>query len=205
MPLCKLQESLETANKGQDSSVSINDLIKFVTQSIILVEQTKIALPYHRRLTAFDGVMKKSTIQAKSMLKNKFELLQKKDEDLFGKEFPKKMSEIVKARKQSKELLVSIVFEDVASKNQPFLKGSLPRNQHRGEQSSCKNNSKQKNWNFNGKKSTLVNMQMKATFFKEISTLISREKLPYIHKLVKSLVSSGQLPSFQIAGRLKHL
>ena len=37
-PLCKLWESLETTNKEQDSSVSINDLIKFVTQSMILVE-----------------------------------------------------------------------------------------------------------------------------------------------------------------------
>ena len=37
-PLCKLWESLETTNKEQDSSVSINDSIKFVTQSMILVE-----------------------------------------------------------------------------------------------------------------------------------------------------------------------
>ena len=36
-PLCKLWESAETANKEQGSSVSINNLIKFVTQSIILV------------------------------------------------------------------------------------------------------------------------------------------------------------------------
>ena len=62
--------SLETANKEQDSSVSINDLLKFVTQSIILAGQANIALSYHRRLSALDGVMK-STILAKSMLKNK--------------------------------------------------------------------------------------------------------------------------------------
>ena len=82
----KLWESLETGNKEQDSSVSINDLIKFVTQSIILVGQTNIALSYHRRLFALDGVMK-STIKAKSMLKNKSKLLQKENKDLFGKEF----------------------------------------------------------------------------------------------------------------------
>ena len=69
--LCKLWESLETANKEQDSSVSIYDLIKFVAQSIILVRQTNIALSYHRHLSALDGVMK-STIQANSMLKNIF-------------------------------------------------------------------------------------------------------------------------------------
>ena len=69
--LCKLWESLETANKEQDSSVSIYDLIKFVAQSIILVRQTNIALSCHRRLSALDGVMK-STIQAKSVLKTFF-------------------------------------------------------------------------------------------------------------------------------------
>ena len=96
-PLCKLWESLETANKEQDSSVSINDLIKFVTQSIILVGQTNIALSYHRRLSALDGVMK-STIQAKSMLKNESQLLQKENKDLFFKHLHEQISETVKAR-----------------------------------------------------------------------------------------------------------
>ena len=47
-------------------------------------------------------------------------------------------------------------------------------------------------------------MQLKITFFKEISTLIPQEKLPYAHKLLKGLLSSGQLPNVEIAGRLKH-
>ena len=97
-PLCKLWGSLERANKEQDSSVSINDLIKFITQSIILVGQTNIALSYHRRFSALDGVMK-STIQEKSMLKNKSELLQKENKDLFGKEFREQISEAVKPHK----------------------------------------------------------------------------------------------------------
>ena len=96
--LYKVWKSLERANKEQDSSVSINDLIKFVTQSIILVGQTNIALSYHRRLSALDGVMK-STIQAKSMLKNKSELLQKENKDLFGKEFRDQILETVKPHK----------------------------------------------------------------------------------------------------------
>ena len=45
---------------------------------------------------------------------------------------------------------------------------------------------------------------MKTTFFKEIPTLISREKLPYAHKLVKILFSSCQLPNVQKERRLKH-
>ena len=50
----------------------------------------------------------------------------------------------------------------------------------------------------------MVNLQMVATFFKEIETPIPREKLPYAHKLVKWLFSLGQLPNIQVAGRLKH-
>ena len=50
----------------------------------------------------------------------------------------------------------------------------------------------------------MLNMQMKTTFFKEIPTLVLREKLPYAHKLVKRLFSSDQLSNVQIAGRLKH-
>ena len=51
----------------------------------MIVGQTNITLSYRRRLSALDGVMK-STIQRKSMLKKKSELLQKENKDLFGKE-----------------------------------------------------------------------------------------------------------------------
>ena len=70
----------------------------------------------------------KSIIQAKSTLKNKFELLQKENKDLFDKEFREQISETVKAHKQSKELLASIVFKDAASGNQPFRKGTRQAN-----------------------------------------------------------------------------
>ena len=50
----------------------------------------------------------------------------------------------------------------------------------------------------------MVNLQMKTIFFKEIPTLVLREKLPYAHKLVKRLFSSGQLLNVQISGRIKH-
>ena len=62
--------------------------------------QTNIALSYHRRRSALDGVMK-STIEAKSMLKNKSELLQKENKGLFGKGFREHISETVKAHIQS--------------------------------------------------------------------------------------------------------
>ena len=57
-PLCKLWGSSIATNKEHHSYVSIKDLIKFVTQSLILVGQTNIALLYRRRLSALNGVMK---------------------------------------------------------------------------------------------------------------------------------------------------
>ena len=148
-PLCKIWESLET-NKEQESFVSINGLIKFVKfQSIISVGQTNIALSYHRPFSALADVIK-STIQAKPMLKNKSELLQKKN--LFDKKFREQISETVKAHKQSKQLLASAIFKDATNGNQPFRKGPCHANNIVGEeggQSSYKNNSKRKSWNFN--------------------------------------------------------
>ena len=85
-PPCKLLESLETANEEQNSSVSINDFIKFVTQIMILVVQTGIALPCHRRSSALVSVTK-SDIQTKSTLKNKSELLQKENKIFKAKSF----------------------------------------------------------------------------------------------------------------------
>ena len=74
----------------------------------------------------------KSTIQTKSMLKNKCELLQKENKDLFGKEFIAHISETVKVHKQSKKLLASVTFKDIASGYQPFRKTLLPIKQHCG-------------------------------------------------------------------------
>ena len=45
------------------------------------------------------------------MLKNKSELLQKENKDLFGKEFCEQISETVKAHKQWKEWLAIAVFK----------------------------------------------------------------------------------------------
>ena len=47
-------------------------------------------------------------------------------------------------------------------------------------------------------------MQIETIFFKEIPTLVPREKLPYAHNLIKRFFPSGQLPNVQIVGRLKH-
>ena len=119
------------------------------------------------------------------MLKNKSELLQKENKNLFGKEFHEQISENVKVHKQSKIKQIQlnkIVGGNVLTNTTPSRRAAIST----------------------GVTSTMVNMQMKKTFFKEIRTLIPREKLPYAHKLVKRLFSLGQLPNVQISGRRKH-
>ena len=174
----------------------MNDLIKFVTQkNITLAGQTNIALSYHRRVSALVGVMK-STIQVKSMLKNKSELLQKK-----WRYFWHRLSwadiRISKGSQTIERLLASAVFKDAAS-------GNHQTNNIVGCKVLTKTTASKRAGTSTGITSTMVNMQMKTTFFKEIPTLIPQEKLTYAHKLVKRLFSSGQLPNVQIVGRLKH-
>ena len=58
-PLRKLWEKVEAANKERGLHLFLSMIfIRFLTQSIILLEQTDIALLYHRRLSALDGVKK---------------------------------------------------------------------------------------------------------------------------------------------------
>ena len=94
----------ETGKKGECKfSHFLEDFLRFAQQSVLLVDQTNIAVSYHRRLSALDDVMNNLS-QAKSMLKTKSELLKKKDKDLFGKEFHDHISETVKPHNQFKEL-----------------------------------------------------------------------------------------------------
>ena len=57
----------------------------------------------------------------------------------------------------------------------------------------------------NGITGTKVNKNVtRATLCKEIPSLIPTKELLYAHTLVKKLFLSNQLPTVQIAGRVKH-
>lgn len=60
------------------------------------------------------------TMQAKLMLKGKFNLLQKKDFDLFRKEFKEQIADTVKTQKKSKELFSRRLFLE-SNHNGPFI------------------------------------------------------------------------------------
>ena len=71
-PLSKLWNILERAKVAEKDAVqiSINDLLYYVEQSVLLLEQSSNAITYHRRLNVLGSVMN-SQYQVKSMLKEK--------------------------------------------------------------------------------------------------------------------------------------
>ena len=85
-PLSKLWNILEGAKEAEEDAVqkSINDLLHYVEQTVLLLGQSSNTITYHRRLNVLGSVMN-SQYQVKSMLKEKASLLQKHDEYLFGK------------------------------------------------------------------------------------------------------------------------
>ena len=71
--------------------------------------QKNVALSYRRRLSALNGVMK-STVQAKSILKNKSELLQKENKNLFGKKLRDQISETIKRLTKNRKSCWQVMF-----------------------------------------------------------------------------------------------
>ena len=128
-PLSKIWHALESSTTAPDDEADLNiqDLLKLVQQTVLLVVQTNNTISYHRQLGALVGVMKSSS-QAKSLIKDKSALLENSGKELFGKEFLDQITDIVKALKQSKELL----FNSLPAS--PFRKAPPQSKLHRGGQ-----------------------------------------------------------------------
>ena len=75
-PLSKLWDILEGAKGAEEDvvQISINELLHYVKQTVLLLGQSSNAITYHRRLNVVGSVMN-SQYQVKSMLKEKVSLL----------------------------------------------------------------------------------------------------------------------------------
>ena len=106
-PLSKLRNILEGAKGTEEDSVqiSVNDLLHYVEQTVLLLGQSRNAITYHRRLNMLARVMN-SQHEVKSMLKEKASLLQKHDKHLFTKKFRNHIADTIKSKKQTKEIFV---------------------------------------------------------------------------------------------------
>ena len=105
-PLSKLWNILEGAKGAEEDAVqiSINDLLHYVEQTVLLLGQSSNAITYHRRLNVLGSVMN-SQYQVKSMLKEKPSLLQKHDQYL-KKKFRNHIADTIKSKKQTKEIFM---------------------------------------------------------------------------------------------------
>ena len=85
-PLSKLQNILEREKGAEEDAfqISINDLLHYVEQTVLLLGQSSNAITYHRRLNVLGSVMN-SQYQVKSMFKEKASLLLKHDDYIFAK------------------------------------------------------------------------------------------------------------------------
>ena len=93
-----------------------NEILRLLGQTICLLGQPSNLISYHRRYNILSSMW--SPQEAKNMLKNKVELLQTNDENLFGKEFSDHLTESVKSKKSSKE-----VFLKLDDSKKPFRSG----------------------------------------------------------------------------------
>ena len=131
-PLTKLWLSIDQAvnSKGdeQQTPITLEDLLQYIEQTVLLIGQTNVSLTYHRRLNVLYSIMN-NPAQSKSLLKENAESLQQqRDTDLFGKEFKDHLSENLKARKETKAVL-DLTTE---KKKWPFPRGPPTQNMRGG-------------------------------------------------------------------------
>ena len=149
------------------------------------------------------------------MLKNKVELLQTNDENLFGKEFSDHLTESVKSKKSSKE-----VFLKLDDSKKPFRSGTSFQQQQckSGGQKQIttdnRGNRAKQNWSWSRKDTNFQGMagdcKVKASptqLFLDTSPVISNVELANVHLLIKRLFSKDMLTkavNIPPAGRISH-
>lgn len=103
-PLSRVWKIVEEARESSDRKVtiSLDELQSFVEQTVIMVGQSSNTVSYHRRLNILQ-CLTDSQSQAKEMLREKAELLQKHDTNLLGKKFRKHIVNSTKSKKTAIE------------------------------------------------------------------------------------------------------
>ena len=84
-PFSKLWNGLEDVRKRQGTQIQVpvEDLLQFAEKSVVLLGQASNGLSYLRRFNILQNLMKDSR-KVKTLLREKFTLLQKHDENLFN-------------------------------------------------------------------------------------------------------------------------
>ena len=85
-PVCQLWDIVEKATDSNEQSVnaSLEDMQKFIEQIVLILGQSSNTVTQHRRYNLLNNLMGSSN-QAKEVLREKKDLLQKHDGNLLGK------------------------------------------------------------------------------------------------------------------------
>ena len=99
-PFCRLWDIVEkvTNTIEQWANASLDDMQKFIEQTILIVGKSSNTVTYHRRYNLLNNLMGSSN-QAKEGLRGKKDLLQKHDGNLLRKKFRNYVVEVTKTRK----------------------------------------------------------------------------------------------------------
>ena len=102
--LSRLWKGLEDMKNVPDDTVPVpvEDLIKLIEQTALLLGQASNSILYSRRLQILKTLIKDPK-KAKNILKEKAELLQKGHQNLFGKKFRSHVVETERSKKRTLE------------------------------------------------------------------------------------------------------
>ena len=214
--LSKLWNILEGSKWAEEDAVqiSINDLLHYVEQTVLLLGQSSNAMPYHRRLSVLGSVMN-SQYQVKSMLIEKAPLLQKHDEYLFGKKFRNHIADTIKSKKQTKEIFIEhknpfsfspLLVPRKCGRQKIFLRKTKSKKFHNGNQQQ-----KQQRHSYYGKTGSqqqkygrynysTANLLQNGFEFRKTNSLGIQKGAP----LIKRLFLPKSIPEVPLVGRLKH-
>ena len=132
-PLCRLWDIVEKATNSNEQSVnaSLDDMQKFIGQTVLVVGQSSNTVTYHRRYNLLNN-LKGSSNQAKETLRKKKDLLQKHDGNLLGKKFRNHTVEVTKTRKTTIEAFSAGKSKSGSSRRGPFPEASQRKHQQKG-------------------------------------------------------------------------
>ena len=231
-PFSKLWNDLEDVRKRQGTQIQVpvEDLLQFAEKSVVLLGQASNGLSYLRRFNILQKLMKDSR-KVKTLLREKSTLLQKHDENLFGKKFRSHIVETEKSRKRTLEVF------DARPTKKPFRSGPpstpqrnsggrraghngggrfvyKPQNRNGRNQNGFQNTGGARNFrnqqtNYSNYNSNYYQVKPMFSLKKEIAPskvfppLIPEEMLTNVHPWVKSLFTND-IPNVPLAGRLVH-
>ena len=196
--------------------VPVEDHIKLTEQTVLLLGQASNSILYSRRLQILKTLIKDSKI-ANNILKEKADLLQKGDQNLFGKKFRLHVVETECAKKKNLEIFSGGSLSTPPPAEKPFRTGPSPNNNNRivkGDFTTVKNPIIETDiaHNMVGNKTTngtvvsqvsKVLDQSLAPLSRKFLELSPEESLTNVNSLVKYLFPK-KISNLQLAGRLAH-